>query len=96
MSTKINEMVDIRSKALEVLRYLPRVSLMNVRDVPHSNWVKKKRIMGFRYVHHNVLADRDTTAIFYSGLPKIHGRNEGNLYIRNIHCTVRYSNELWV
>ncbi|OQR71724.1 39S ribosomal protein L15 [Tropilaelaps mercedesae] len=41
-------MVNIREKALEVLRFLPRVALNNLRDVPHSTWVKKKRILGFR------------------------------------------------
>jgi len=38
----------IREKALGVLKYLPRVSLSNIKDLPNSNFVKKKRVLGSR------------------------------------------------
>jgi len=42
------KMAGVREKALSVIKYLPRVALNNLRDNPHSNWVKKKRILGSR------------------------------------------------
>jgi len=41
-------MADIRKKALDVLKFLPRVNLANLRDLPHSNWRKKVRVLGHR------------------------------------------------
>jgi len=42
------KMAGIREKALNVIKYLPRIALNNLRDNPHSNWEKRKRNLGYR------------------------------------------------